>query len=193
MRLKKKQKEFLLAAIAEGLTSDEINARAAKFKPPFEVSRQQVDFYRDSRKVKLQELKDESESDALRTGLALKEGRVETLKELGERLKRELLAEGDDGRLWLKREKAIGSGVATKFIEEEDFNLTELNALRALLDDIAKEMGGRTYGVSEEGEDEDTSEGAGAEGPQELRIKVEYVGNHPEAADPPPGAAVNQS
>jgi hypothetical protein len=141
MKLNKKQKEHLLALVAEGLQSDEINLRAAKFKPAYEVSRQQVDFYRDSRNVKLQALRDESESEALRTGLALKENRVETLAQLGERLKSELLG----GKIWLTREKAIGNGLATKFILEQDFNLSQINALRVVLDDIAKEMNARTY------------------------------------------------
>lgn len=141
MRLNKKQIKHLLACVGEGLLSDEINLRAAKFKPPYEVSRAQVDYYRESRGVKLQELKDESESEALRTGLARKEGRVEALKEIGELLKKELLG----GKLWLLREKAIGSGPATKFIQERDFNIPQLTALRAVFDDIAKEMNARTY------------------------------------------------
>jgi hypothetical protein len=194
MKLNKRQKEHLLALVAEGLQSDEINLRAAKFKPAYSVSRQQVDFYRDSRRVKLDELKEASESQALRTGLALREMRVETLAQLGERLKRELLADGDAGRLWLKREKAIGSGSATKFIDEEDFNLTGLNALRAVLDDIAKEMGERSYGSFAGESDEDGAE-EGAEGApaQALTIKVEYVGgNSPDAPEPAQGATADQ-
>lgn len=141
MKLNKKQKEKVLEWVGEGLQSDEINERAARCRPPFTVSRQQVDFYRDSRGVALGELREASESDALRTGLALKEKRVETLVELAERLKAELL--GD--KLWLTRQKALGSGEWAMFIEEQHFNLGELNALRNLLDDIAKETQGRTY------------------------------------------------
>ncbi len=141
MNLDKKQKLHLIKLVAEGLESGEINKRAAKFKPPYQVSRQQVDYYRDSRAVKLDELKEASESEALRTGLALKEERVETLKELGERLKQDLRTD----KLWLTQRKAIGSGAFTEFIDEQHFNLGELNALRNVLDDIAKEMGGRTY------------------------------------------------
>lgn len=156
-RLTKKQKEHLLKCIGEGLDSGEINALAAQFKPAYSVDRQLVDYYRETRGVKLQEIKDASESDALRTGLALKEERVAALKALAERLKRELLASGTSGKLWVLREKAIGSGPATKFIQEYDFNLTQINALRALLDDIAKEMGERTYGSREAlPEEEDT-------------------------------------
>jgi hypothetical protein len=145
MKLTKKQKEKVLAWVAEGLQSDEMNARAAKCRPPFSVSRQQVDFYRESRGLALDGLKETSESDALRTGLALKEKRVETLVELAERLKAELLGEGDEGRLWLRRQRGLGSGEWMIPIEEEHFNLGELNALRALLDDISKETNGRTY------------------------------------------------
>lgn len=176
MRLSKKQKELLLALIAEGLASDEINARAATFTPAFKVSRQQVDFYRGSRGVRLDELKEESESEALRTGLALKEGRVEALAQLGERLWRELLAEGEAGRLWLRRTRAVGSGQWAQFVEVEEFNLAELDALRRVLDDIAREMGERTYGYpADENEAEDDSSAAGAGGPQTLTVKVQYV------------------
>ncbi|MCA1615037.1 MAG: hypothetical protein LC795_15575 [Acidobacteria bacterium] len=141
MKLTKKQKDKVLAWIGEGLQSDEMNARAAKCRPPFSVSRQQVDFYRDSRGVALDELKQASESEALRTGLALKEERVSTLAELAERLKAELL--GD--KLWLTRQRALGSGDWQQFITEQHFNNVEINTLRALLDDIAKETNGRTY------------------------------------------------
>lgn len=141
MKLTAKQKKKVLEWIAEGLQSDEMNARAGRCRPPFSVSRQQVDFYRDSRGVALDELKEASESDALRTGLALREERVQALKELAERLKAELL--GD--KLWLTRQKALGSGDWQQFITEQHFNNVEINSLRALLDDIAKETEGRTY------------------------------------------------
>jgi hypothetical protein len=153
MKLTKKQKEKVLAWIGEGLQSDEMNARAAKCRPPFSVSRQQVDFYRDSRGVALDELREASESDALRTGLALKEERVSTLNELAERLKAELL--GD--LLWIERQKSLGSGDWQQVVTEKHFNLGELNALRNLLDDIAKEVGERTYGARD-GEDEQQGE-----------------------------------
>jgi hypothetical protein len=154
MKLNKKQKEKVLAWVGEGLQSDEMNARAARCRPPFSVSRQQVDFYRDSRGVALDELREASESDALRTGLALKEKRVEALNELAERLKTDLLG----GLLWLKREKALGSGALTKFVTEKHFNHAEINALRALLDDIAKEVGERSHGGGRDEDEEETGE-----------------------------------
>ena len=161
MKLTKRQKEKVLAWIGEGLQSDEMNARAAKCRPPFTVSRQQVDFYRDSRGLVLEELTEASESDALRTGLALKEERVATLVELAERLKSELL--GD--RLWIERQKALGSGEWAQYITEEHFNLAELNALRALLDDIAKEVGERGH-KGKGAEDEEPA--------KEVKVTVAY-------------------
>jgi hypothetical protein len=152
MKLNKKQQEKILAWIGEGIESDEMNARAAKCKPPFSVSRQQVDFYRKTRGVVLDELVEASESDALRTGLALKEERVQTLKDLAEKMKAELLG----GKLWITRQRALGSGEWALFIEEEVFNGAEFNALRHALDDLAKEMNARTY---------QRRDGAPAEGP----------------------------
>src|ERR1044072_7229741 len=154
MRLNKKQKEHLLALVAEGLQSDEINARAAKFTPPFEVARQQVDFYRASRGVALEEIKAESESDALRAGFAVKERRgrggrrkharrpprppalragfavkerrVEVLSEIAERIYADL-------------QGGIREGDAFAFKE------AEVKQLRGLFDDLAKESGARNY------------------------------------------------
>lgn len=170
MKLTAKRKKKVLEWIAEGLQSDEMNARAAKCRPPFTVSRQQVDFYRDSRGVALDELREASESDALRTGLALKEERVQTLKDVAERLKAELL--GD--KLWLTRRKALGSGEWMIPIEEEQFNGAEINALRALLDDIAKETGERTY-KGKGGEEE--------ERPAEVKVTVAYEQPKPREDD----------
>ncbi|MDQ3007192.1 MAG: hypothetical protein M3R47_17640 [Chloroflexota bacterium] len=49
MRLNKSQKEALLSWVAEGLKTDEINKRAGKFKPRFDVSTRIVAYYRKSR------------------------------------------------------------------------------------------------------------------------------------------------
>ena len=170
MKLSKKQKDKVLEWIGEGLQSDEMNARAARCKPPFTVSRQQVDFYRDSRGVALDELTQASESDALRTGLALKEERVATLAELAERLKADLLG----GMVWVKRQRALGSGEWAMFIEEEVFNGPEINALRALLDDIAKEVGERSHGGKGK-EDEEPA--------KEVKVTVAYEQPKPREND----------
>ena len=128
MELIKKQKDYLLSLASEGLETDEINARAAKFKPPFSVSRQQVDFYRKSRGVKIKEIVAASELDALCTGLSIRESRVAILQEVTSKL------------LLMVRASV-------------DFDEPQYRQLRGLLDDIAKETGGRKLNVEHTGKD----------------------------------------
>lgn len=174
----------MLELISEGLKTREINRRAAKFTPPFKVSRQQVDYYRDSRGVRLAEITEASESDALQTGLALREERVSALKGLAALLLDELCK---GGRLWLPQVKLIGTGRQAARVDYEEFNRDEVNALRALLDDLAKETGGRTYvRAADFDEDADTAASAAQGAPQALTIKVQYLnpaGDHVESPD----------
>jgi hypothetical protein len=139
MRLRKAQKEALLSWIAEGLLSDECNERAAQFDPPFSVSRQQVDHYRETRKVDLAAISRAAQMDALTEGLALKEVRVAKLQQLAALMERDLFG----GFLWTDQVKSIGSGDAQQVVEYEEFNRAEVDAYRGVLDDIAKEVGGR--------------------------------------------------
>lgn len=142
--------------ISEGLKSREINKRAAKHKPPYKVSRQQVDFYRKSRGVKLDEIEEASESQALKTGFALREKRVEALDELAGLLHQELTK---GGRRWLPQVKLIGSGRQTVRVDYEVFNRSEVDALFKALDELAKETGGRNYQLAAPGgDDEDLSD-----------------------------------
>lgn len=143
MRLKKAQREALLKWIAEGLESDEINKRAAKFKPPFKVLRSQVVWYRKTRGVKLEEIQEAGEASALTTGLALKENRVATLQKLANRLLEDLFGEGDENKLWLTMVKGIGSYDNYERVEYQEFNRSEIESLRGILDDIASEVGER--------------------------------------------------
>jgi hypothetical protein len=150
MKLDEVHKKHLLELISEGLQTDEINARAAKFESPYSVSRSQVDFYRKSRGTKLKEIQEASESDALKTGFALKEKRVEVLSELAERMAEELLK---GGRLWLEQVKALGSGEFMQIVDYEEFNGAEVAQLRGTLDDIAKEVGDRKTKLEHTGKD----------------------------------------
>lgn len=142
MRLSKKQKAALLEWVAEGLESDEINRRAAKFKPPFKVSRNTVKYYRQSRGVQLEEIKEADETSALKTGFAVREKRVEALNKLAEVLLNELTRE-EDNRVWMLRVKGIGSQDNYERVEEVEFNRSEFETVRGLLDDIAREVGER--------------------------------------------------
>ena len=144
MRLKKAQKEKLLEWIAEGLTSDEVNNRAADFEDPFNVSRQQVDHYRKTRGIEIAELQKLTEHKALNVGLSKKSTRVQLLKDLAEKLTDDLF---NKGLLWTDMVKGIGSRDDFQVVEYEEFNAAEVAQLRGVLDDIAKEVGDRKGGI----------------------------------------------
>lgn len=145
MRLLKAQKEAVITWVAEGLETDEINKRAAKFKPRFKVSKTQVAFYRSSRGAVLNEIKQEDEFDALKTGLAVRVKRVETLQKLADVMIAELMP-GDSktsSTLWTNNRKSVGMMA----YDYKEFNKAEVDALRGVLDDIAHEVGERAPGV----------------------------------------------
>lgn len=140
MKLNKKQRAHLLEWIAEGLESGEMNKRAAKHKPPFKVTRQQVDYYRKTRHVDLQTLKQADEHSALSTGLALRAERVQLLQDLAARMSDDLLKKN---LLWLDQAKGIGSQENYERIDYQEFNSAEVAQLRGVLDDIAQEVNER--------------------------------------------------
>ncbi len=140
MKLNKKQRTRLLEWIAEGLESGEINKRAAKQKPPFNVTRQQVDHYRKTREVDLQTLKQTDEHSALSSGLALRAERVKLLQDLAARMSDDLL---NKNLLWLDQAKGIGSQENYERIDYQEFNSAEVAQLRGVLDDIAQEVNER--------------------------------------------------
>ena len=139
MRLRKKQKELVLKLIAEGLQTDEINKQAAQFKPPFSVLRSQVAYYRDTRKQDIKTIRAISEKSALVEGYALKEHRVYKLSLLAALMEKDLLG----GFLWTDQVKGVGSGEIAEIVDYEEFNASEVTQYRGVLDDIAKETGGR--------------------------------------------------
>lgn len=139
MRLKRKQKRELIKWVMEGLGSGEINERAAVFNPPFSVSRQQVDYYRDTRKIDLDALNRITEQTAIVEGYALKEHRVYKLSLLAALMEQDIFG----GLLWTDDVKGVGAGAAAEVVEIELFNKAEVDAYRGVLDDIAREVGGR--------------------------------------------------
>lgn len=144
MRLKKTQKEAVLRWIVEGLQSDEINKRAAQFVPPFNVSRPQVAYYRRTRNADIKAMVAAGEQEALSEGLALKGNRVTKLKQLAALMERDLFG----GFLWLDQVKGVGSGEKALIVDYEEFNKAEVAEYRGVLDDIAKETGGRAQNVN---------------------------------------------
>lgn len=83
-------------------------------------------------------------ADAIQTGLALDYERVLVLKDLATTLLTELT---EGGRRWLPDAKWIGGADYGEKVEIERFNAQEVEQLRGLLDDLAKETGGRAKTV----------------------------------------------
>jgi hypothetical protein len=150
MRLEKGQREKLLAWVAEGLDTSAINKRAAEHEPPFSVSRTQVDYYRKTRKVDLKALVQADEYDALNSGLALKMERVKRLMLLAALMEEDIF----NGVLWTDNVKMIGAGPFQERVEYEEFNSAEVQQYRGVLDDIAKETGGRVQKVESDNKGE---------------------------------------
>jgi hypothetical protein len=142
MRLKKQQRLALIQWVAEGLQSDEINLRASELDDPFSVGRTTVAHYRKTRQADIKRILEQSEDEALTTGLAVRSERIRKLKALAMRLERDLFS-GPDDYVWTDQIKSIGSGLDAQVVEFEEFNAAEIVQYRGLLDDIAKEMGER--------------------------------------------------
>lgn len=84
----------------------------------------------------------------LEDGYALAHERVKALKDLGQKLHAELTK---DGKLWVTDVKGIGGGDSWERVDVERFNAAEVDQYRGILDDIAKETGGRKQSVEHSG------------------------------------------
>lgn len=80
----------------------------------------------------------------LETGLALDFERVGKLKELFDKLEGYL---GQEDRIWLKDVKSIGFGKDAEKVDIIRFNSPMIEQIRGVLDDIAREVGGRVKNV----------------------------------------------
>ena len=118
----------------------DVDCVLAEFKPPFSISKQQADYYRKTRAVNIEALKREGEGKALSTGLAIAGERVKVLKKLADLLMNDLF---EEDLFWLLQVKGVGAGAAAEVVEYEEFNRGEVDTLLSVLDDIAKETGGR--------------------------------------------------
>lgn len=80
----------------------------------------------------------------LEEGFGLAHERVKAMKALAGTLLDELTT---GGRLWVEDVKQVGGGERARFVDIERFNSAELEQLRGLWDDIAKEKGERAKKV----------------------------------------------
>ena len=76
-------------------------------------------------------------------GYALAHERVKTLKQVAGALVRDIGMDSPDPRLWVRDIKGIGAGDNYREVIIERFNAAEIEQLRGLLDDIAREKGER--------------------------------------------------
>lgn len=83
--------------------------------------------------------KTEEARQIMRTGLALEHERVAILKSFSQKI----IDFFDKNDLWRTVRVKVGSGQYAELVDVEIYNESMLNDLRALLDDIAKETGGR--------------------------------------------------
>lgn len=85
-------------------------------------------------------------NEMMRSGLALDYERVNKLKELFDLLFGELMEKGVGGvlhNLWLPDVKSIGSGQYAERVDIERYNSALVSDIRGVMDDLAKETGGR--------------------------------------------------
>lgn len=137
MKLSADQTKLLIEWLAAGMTTDQINEQAAQADEPFEVTRAMATYWRTktgtNNAAKLQQ------STAALRGLAVRENRIRKLQRLARLLEKDIFGE----RLWVKDYKSIGSRESAEVVELERFNAPEVDQYRGILDDIARETGGR--------------------------------------------------
>lgn len=96
--------------------------------------------------AELERQKNENRREVMESGLALDFERVSELKHLGIFLIEQIYEQGKDGvyhNVWLPDVKQIGSGDQAERVDIERFNAAIISELRGVLDDLAKETGGR--------------------------------------------------
>lgn len=84
--------------------------------------------------------------EIMQSGLALAHERVEKLKSLAAFLEGQLYEKSADGvyhNVWMADVKSIGSGQYAERVDIERFNSALIEQFRGVMDDLAKETGGR--------------------------------------------------
>lgn len=141
-RLMKAQREAVLEWVSAGYDAAEIDKRAAAFDPPFTMSRGLIQYYRGVAGAKIGEIVEAGKVEALQTGLARVEERVKRLELLAEAMEEDLFAEG---RLWVETVRTANK----EPIWLDEFNAAEVAQYRGVLDDIAREVGGRQVKIDQ--------------------------------------------
>lgn len=98
----------------------------------------------------LEQQKNERRQQVMESGFALDFERTDELKKLAHFLIGQIYEQGEDGvhhNVWLPDVKQIGSGKNAERVDIERFNAAILTELRGILDDLAKETGGRIRNI----------------------------------------------
>jgi predicted transcriptional regulator len=134
------QKNLILQWILEGLSDQQIMKRA-KEQNHFELTKQGVNYYRQSKAAgkKVERILERKTDSALRKGLAIRENRVNDLQFIRDKLMDELNTNG----LWIDESKTILTQNYETTETKKTFNAPLIRELRGVLDDAAKEMGER--------------------------------------------------
>lgn len=101
--------------------------------------------------AEIERLKNVRHEEIMLSGLALDHERVQELKSLASFLIDEIEQANEDGKrpkVWLADVKQIGSGELAERIDIERYNSAIFSDLRGVLDDLAKETGGRVTKVA---------------------------------------------
>lgn len=121
-----------------------------------------------------EQIKSEQRARVMNYGAALDFERVTRLKHLADFLEAQIYERDDEGRhcnIWVKDVKQIGSGDDAYSVDIFRFNGGLLSEYRNTLNDIAKEVGGRTQKVQHSGDENNP-----------LQIKA-YIGFSPDDWD----------
>jgi hypothetical protein len=113
-------------------------ARAAAYDAEAERQRKERD-------AELERRREARRQEIMDSGLALVHERVSKLKSLADLLETELYARTAErfSNIWLADAKQIGSGESFERVDIVRFNQALIEEYRAVLDDLAKETGGR--------------------------------------------------
>ena len=96
--------------------------------------------------AQLEAAKNERAREIMQSGLSLTHERVDKLKTLADFLDGQIFEQGEDDEyhnVWLPDVKQIGAGEYAERVDIERFNSAIFEQYRGVLDDLAKETGGR--------------------------------------------------
>ena len=96
--------------------------------------------------IDLETAKNERAREIMQSGLSLTHERVDKLKTLADFLDGQIFEQGEDDEyhnVWLPDVKQIGAGEYAERVDIERFNSAIFEQYRGVLDDLAKETGGR--------------------------------------------------